>query len=335
MSRSTPSTAWTSPIRFWNRIPRVIGNHLRRPRIRTSGVSDVAGSGWGRLGDLDAHVRAITSSRNMRSLSASGEVTPRCVVTVGRQELGHVRPALVEHVGTARVERAARRHEDQGRWETADRDQALLLVALIEPGDRRQEPPRVRVMGPVVDVASVAGLDDLAGVHHLDVVAMLGHHAEVVRDDHDGGVELLLQPVEQVEDLRLDRHVEGRRGLVGDQQVRVERQRHRDHRPLTHAPGELVWVLVGAFVGTRDPDAAEHLDCLLVRLLLRDPLVDADRLGDLIAHLVVGMQRGHRVLEDHRDLLAPHVAHLVDREREQVLTLEDDLALDLRLVARR
>ena len=52
------------------------------------------------------------------------EVTPRRVVTVGRQELGHVRPAPVEHVGAARVERAARRHEDQRRRETSDRDAA-------------------------------------------------------------------------------------------------------------------------------------------------------------------------------------------------------------------
>ena len=62
--------------------------------------------------------------------------------------------------------------------------------------------------------------------------------------------------------------------------------------------------------------------------------MDPHRLGDLVADLVVGVQRRHRVLEDHRDLLAPHGAHLVGGQRQQVLTLEDDLALDLRLLPR-
>jgi len=30
-------------------------------------------------------------------------------------------------------------------------------------------------------------LDDLAGIHHRDLVADLGDHAEIVRDENDGG----------------------------------------------------------------------------------------------------------------------------------------------------
>ena len=48
---------------------------------------------------------------------------------------------------------------------------------------------------------------------------------------------------QQFEDLRLDRHVERRRRLVGDQHFRLQRQRHRDHRPLPHPAGELVRVV--------------------------------------------------------------------------------------------
>ena len=44
------------------------------------------------------------------------------------------------------------------------------------------------------------------------------------------------------QDLRLDRHVERGRRLVGDQQARRARQRHRDHHALAHAAGELVRV---------------------------------------------------------------------------------------------
>ena len=36
-----------------------------------------------------------------------------------------------------------------------------------------------------------------------------------------------------------------------------------------------------------------------------------DHLGDLIADAVYGVQRGHRILEDHRDLFAADVAKLI------------------------
>ena len=49
---------------------------------------------------------------------------------------------------------------------------------------------------------------------------------------------------QQVEDPGLDRHVERGRRLVGDQHLRVARERHRDHHALPHAAGELVRVLV-------------------------------------------------------------------------------------------
>ena len=64
---------------------------------------------------------------------------------------------------------------------------------------------------------------------------------------------------QQVEDLRLDRHVERRRRLVGDQQLRLAGERHRDHRPLAHAARELVRVVLQPQLGARDPDLLEQL----------------------------------------------------------------------------
>ena len=56
-----------------------------------------------------------------------------------------------------------------------------------------------------------------------DVIGELGDDPQVVRDDDDGAVELGLQVPDEVEDLRLHGHVEGRRRLVGDEQRRVAR----------------------------------------------------------------------------------------------------------------
>ena len=63
---------------------------------------------------------------------------------------------------------------------------------------------------------------------------------EVVRDEHVRQVELVLQVVEQVDDLRLDRDVECGDRLVGDDQLRVQREGAGDADALALAAGELV-----------------------------------------------------------------------------------------------
>ena len=83
---------------------------------------------------------------------------------------------------------------------------------------------------------------------------------EVVGDQHDRHAGSLLQLAQQVQDLGLGRHVQGGGRLVGDQQFRVGRQRHRDHRPLAQAAAELVGVLVHALLGARDAHQPQQLD---------------------------------------------------------------------------
>ena len=89
-------------------------------------------------------------------------------------------------------------------------------------------------------------LDLASGVHDEHAVGDVGDDAEVVRDQDDRRAEPLADVAHQVEDARLDRHVERGRRLVGDEHLRVARERHRDHHALPHAAGELVRVLVDA-----------------------------------------------------------------------------------------
>ncbi len=60
--------------------------------------------------------------------------------------------------------------------------------------------------------------------------------------------------------------------------------------------------------------------------LLIELHVGADALGELVLDGEDGVQARHRLLEDHRDVVAADVAHLALGEREQVPALEDDLA---------
>src|SRR5450759_1215663 len=77
-------------------------------------------------------------------------------------------------------------------------------------------------------------------------------------------------------------------------------------------------------MGLGDPHRAEQRLGELVGVVLRDLEVLADGLGDLLADLHDGIQRGHWVLEDHRHLRAPEAAHLGGGEREDLFALEPD-----------
>ena len=80
-------------------------------------------------------------------------------------------------------------------------------------------------------------------------------HRQVVGDEEIGEVKLVLQLLEQVDDLCLDRHVQRRDGLVAHDERRIHRQCARDADPLSLAARELV--RVPSREVTRQPDKPE------------------------------------------------------------------------------
>ena len=171
-------------------------------------------------------------------------------------------------------------------------------------------------------------LDDLAGIHHGNVVADLGHHAQVVGDHDDARVGLLAQLDQQVEDLRLDSDVERRGRLVGDQQGGGAGQSHGDHDALAHAARQLVRIFVHAIARGRDPDPVQQVDGGGARVFRRQPPMSAQCLADLVADGEAGIERGHRLLEDHGQPVAAQIAHLPLRQGGQILPLEQNRAGD-------
>ena len=145
-------------------------------------------------------------------------------------------------------------------------------------------------------------------------------------DDDQRHPQLLLQILDQVQHLRLDRHVDRRGGLVGDQQPRPARQCHRDHGALAHAAGEIERVGVDGLSRLRHAHPVQHLDRLGARLPLGDLLVQHDHLHDLVADGVHGRKRGHGLLKHHRDLGA---ADLADGAALRIQRHQVDTALDL------
>ena len=97
--------------------------------------------------------------------------------------------------------------------------------------------------------ASRGELHDPAEIHHGDTVADMFDHREIVRDEKVRQVELALEIDEQVDNLSLDRNIEGRHRLVADDELRPRSKRPRDSKALALPPGKLVGVsrhLIGA-----------------------------------------------------------------------------------------
>src|SRR6185437_14621067 len=175
-------------------------------------------------------------------------------------------------------------------------------------------------------LAHAAGLDDLAALHHGDAVGDLAHHAEIVRDEEHAHVALGLDALDQREDLRLRGHVERRGRLVGDEDRGLQCKRHRDHRALALAAGELMREAPEEPPRLGKLDRLEELDDALGALRLRHRRVHREHLVDLVANALQRVERRHRLLEDHRDEAPAQLAHALRRRPQQVLAAEEDLA---------
>jgi hypothetical protein len=92
-----------------------------------------------------------------------------------------------------------------------------------------------------VEAFRVGQLDYLPEVHHGDAGRHMPHHPEVMRDEDVRETELVLKVREEVEYLRLDRDIERRHGLVGDDHLRLQGEGAGDADPLALPARELAF----------------------------------------------------------------------------------------------
>ncbi len=212
------------------------------------------------------------------------------------------------------------------RWkESGDGREPSPVLANPAARDRAEQPHGVGVARVVEDDPRRALLDQTAGVQHADALAHLRDHGQVVADEQHARPEPGPKPGDQVEHLGLDRRVQPGGGLVQDQQLRLGRERHRDHDALLHPSRQLVRVPLHHAIGVGDLDRAEHLERALAGLLARRT-ADLEDLGDLPAHAHRGVQRRSGVLVDHRDGVGAALPHLVVAHAPQVVAVQQDRA---------
>ena len=128
--------------------------------------------------------------------------------------------------------------------------------------------------------------------------------------------------MDEFEDLGLDRDIERGRRLVGDQQIRFGDQRHGDHDALAHAAGKFVRITFDPAGGVLDADLLKHLKRHFPGAAAVDPGVNEQRLDELVLDAQIGIQRSHRVLENHRDAFAPDFLKFPCRAADQVNSVE-------------
>ena len=109
-------------------------------------------------------------------------------------------------------------------------------------------------------------------------------------------------PRNEVEDLRLHRHVERRGRLVAHEERRAAGERARDRHPLALAAGELVRKL--RRIRRREPDLPQQLVHARHHAIGRQQLLEPDGLGDRRADAIARIERRVGILEDHLDAMA-------------------------------
>ena len=120
-------------------------------------------------------------------------------------------------------------------------------------------------------------------IHNGDLFAHAGDNAEIVRNHDDAHAELSAQILHQFQDLCLNRHVERRRRLVRNEQLRLAGKCNGDHHALPHTAGQLVRILLQALCRLVDADQLQKLARTVIGFRLGFVRVQQNDLDDLIA----------------------------------------------------
>ena len=166
----------------------------------------------------------------------------------------------------------------------------------VQGGDGRHKGLGVGVQQVVEEFFGLGLLHHGAQVHDGHLVAQVADHGHLVGDEEHGQGELLPQIHHQVQDLGLDGHVQGGDRLVGHDEGGVQQQGPGDGQTLELTAGHLTGNAVEGVFG--EVDLLKQVLDLLLGLIAGD-LVDLGHLPQGRADLLLGVEGGVGVLEDH------------------------------------
>ena len=227
--------------------------------------------------------------------------------------------AVVDRVGASSTKDAARRRSDGVRNVALQHD-TLLAVGRVRVRDRRQQRLRVGMLRVRADGRGRSDLHHPAEVHDRDAVRDVLHHRDVVGDEEQREAEPALEILQQVDDLGLDGHVQGRDRLVRHDELGRHRQRAGEADALALPPGQGLGPPLEMVGGHRDHvEQLDHAFPALGGVVAQS--LDAQRLAQDLLHRHVRIERSVRILE-HDLRLAPEPAQRLRAESRHVLAAE-------------
>ena len=189
-------------------------------------------------------------------------------------------------------------------------DDRQALEAHIHRWTAGQKPLGIGMLRMVEDFLHRAAFQYLSVVHHGHIVGNLGHHTQVVGDENHAHAGLGLQLAQQFQDFKLHRHVQSRSRLVSDEELGVAGDGHRNHYALLLSSRKFVGIAVIDGLGARQHHLLEEVDDALLGGCFAYLFMLQNHLSHLKAAFIHGIQRGHRLLENHRDAFTSHLSHL-------------------------
>ena len=166
-------------------------------------------------------------------------------------------------------------------------------VRLRDGGEQRFG---IGMHGMGIELVALGQLHHLAVIHDADAVREILDHAEVVRDEHDGQAQFILQVIEQVDHLRLNGHVQGGHGFIGDNELGSCDYCPRNADALALAAGKLMRIPGGMLF--REPHLFQCADDLAVHFLLVQA-AEHEALADDLLNGHSGIQGINGILKDH------------------------------------
>jgi hypothetical protein len=205
----------------------------RRPRTR-SGRGSLDAAARGAAVGPGANPPASNWGGAFKVVGRMHEVARHKSPVAGRPKSGGNRPAVGHSVRAACVEPTTGRRRDRAR--NVPRQNDALALSLEEwVGDRHRREEGLRVgMARVLEYGIARPeLDDFAEVHNRDTCSELTHNCEIVSDEEESEVKLVLDVLEEVDDLSLNRDVERAHWLICDNEFGRWCERSRNAYPLT------------------------------------------------------------------------------------------------------
>ena len=164
--------------------------------------------------------------------------------------------------------------------------------------------------------------DLLSGILHHHPLGGFCHHAHIMGDQHQTHAVVALDRHQKIQNLRLNGHIQCRGRLVGNQQFGLGGQSHRNHHALAHAARQLVRKSTQAPLGIGDADRFQQFDGAAAAGGTVQTQMGFQTFANLEPHGEAGVQAGHRLLEDHRNIAAHGAATLAVRQGQQIQPLE-------------